>query len=140
MNATKFVVLLFIGVVCANADARQLKVVSKDTKSSLSVPKTVAANSLGAELYVSVGTGSSTSEVSQSSASRDPSGPGAAADGISSAYTTGNVYVDGTPAYAESGSGSGSQGTSEAASGTDGASARGAGTGGGSSSAVGYIP
>ena len=51
MNAMKFVVLLiFVGVVCANVGARQLEEVSKETKLGICIPKTVTANGIGAEL------------------------------------------------------------------------------------------
>ncbi|KAG2277290.1 hypothetical protein Bca52824_059845 [Brassica carinata] len=47
----KFVVfLIFVGVVCANVDARQLEEVSKKTKLGICIPKTVTTNGIGAEL------------------------------------------------------------------------------------------
>ncbi|CAN6803955.1 unnamed protein product [Brassica oleracea] len=46
MNATKFVVLLFIGVVCANVCARQFEAVSQETKSVISIHATT--NGIGA--------------------------------------------------------------------------------------------
>lgn len=54
MNATKFVVLLFIGVVCANVCARQFEAVSQETKSVISIHETT--NGIGAALSVYIGT------------------------------------------------------------------------------------
>ncbi|XP_023644074.1 uncharacterized protein LOC111832057 [Capsella rubella] len=54
MNATKFAVLLVIGVLCVNISAR---VVSKESKLGTSVSKT-AIKGIGAELDVDAGTAS----------------------------------------------------------------------------------
>ncbi|KAJ0265524.1 hypothetical protein HA466_0017950 [Hirschfeldia incana] len=79
MNATKFVVLLFIGVACANVCARQLEAVSQETKPVISIPETT--NRIGAALSVYIGTtihgpGGATAYVSALGGARSSAGGG----------------------------------------------------------------
>ncbi|WZZ86434.1 UPF0540 protein At1g62060-like [Brassica napus] len=94
MNAMKFVVLLiFVGVVCANVGVRQLEEVSKETKLGISIPKTVTTNSIGAELGRVYGvTGAYNYENSNAGAAAGPNGP--SADTSSTVYKSTYGYID----------------------------------------------
>ncbi|KAL1213265.1 hypothetical protein V5N11_028567 [Cardamine amara subsp. amara] len=130
MNATKFVVLLLIGVLCANVGARQLE----DTKLSISIPKT-SSKGIGAELDVITDNFGTISSFSSSNAAGGPSGPFAAGYGTHSKSANGTVAATGPVSTANTNTGVGSGATSGAA--TSGAGATGAGTGTGSGSATG---
>ncbi|CAH8352764.1 unnamed protein product [Eruca vesicaria subsp. sativa] len=131
MNATKFVVLLiFVGVVCANVGARQLEEVSKETKLGISIPKTVTTNGLGAELgTVIVDTYATNNENSDASAAAGPRGPSADTSGSVYKSTYGYVRAEGPNARADS--------ISYAAGGTTSGAAAGPNGAGGSSTAQG---
>ncbi|KFK40621.1 hypothetical protein AALP_AA2G020000 [Arabis alpina] len=140
MNDTNFAVLLIlIGVVCANVGARQLEGVSKETKIGVSIPKTATTNGLGAELaFVSVTTMASSYSSGDASAAASPPGPSAQARGTGSGTTYGSVYAEGPRmAYGYSSSGSGSNGTAQAAATPNGVAASDGGTSGASSTASG---
>ncbi|CAH8352780.1 unnamed protein product [Eruca vesicaria subsp. sativa] len=118
MNTTKFVVLLiFVGVVCANVGARQLEEVSKETKLGISIPKTVTTNGFGAERgSVTATTYARNSEDSNADAAAGPGGPSASGSGSVYKSTYGSVTAEGPNASANSGSyASGNSGASAAA-------------------------
>ncbi|CAN6971316.1 unnamed protein product [Brassica rapa subsp. trilocularis] len=94
MNAMKFVVLLiFVGVVCANVGARKVEEVSKETKLGISIPKTVTTNGIGAELgRVYAVTGADNYENANARAAAGPDGP--STETSSTVYKSTNGYVD----------------------------------------------
>ncbi|XP_010418197.1 PREDICTED: UPF0540 protein At1g62060-like [Camelina sativa] len=136
MNATKFSVLLVIGVLFAIVTAREVKEVSKETKLGTSVPKT-ATKGIGAELSVDVRTDSFSSGNGFSSATYSPKGPRAASSGNGFTSTGGAVSAQGRNANAASSSGSSAQGNAAAAANKNGAAARGDGSAGSASTASG---
>ncbi|KAL1213264.1 hypothetical protein V5N11_022680 [Cardamine amara subsp. amara] len=103
MNATKFVVLILIGVVCANVSAiRQPKEVSKETKVGISVPKTAITNSVGTELHVIVTSVAYNEELTGANAKIGPGGPGSKAYAGASGGSGGTVVAIGPNAVASS--------------------------------------
>ncbi|CAG7903362.1 unnamed protein product [Brassica rapa] len=105
MNATKFVVLLiFVGVVCANVGARQLDEVSQKTRFGISIPKTVTTNGIDAERIVSSGTSAYNTEYSNSNANGGASGPSSSSSGSVNKYTYGSVDADGPNARVDTSS------------------------------------
>ncbi|KAF8053188.1 hypothetical protein N665_1450s0003 [Sinapis alba] len=139
MNAMKFVVLLiFVGLVCANVGARQLEEVSKETKLGISIPKTVTTKGIGAELdYVSITTDAINTEYSNAGAAASSGGP--SADTSSQVYksTSGSVTAEGPNARATSYSYASGRTGSGAAAGPGGAGSSGNSTGVAYSSASG---
>ncbi|KAG7587935.1 hypothetical protein ISN44_As07g002950, partial [Arabidopsis suecica] len=114
MNATKFVVLLVIGVLCAIVTARQVEVVSKETKLGTSLSKTTTKG-IGAQLSAYGRTDSSSYVFSSATAFKNPKGPRADASESGSTSTTGRVFAKGHKAKVYSTSGSSSTGGSQAA-------------------------
>ncbi|CAN6931900.1 hypothetical protein Bca4012_100409 [Brassica carinata] len=105
MNATKFVVLLiFVGVVCANVGARQLDEVSQKTRFGISIPETVTTNGIDAERIVSTGTSSYNTEYTNSNANGGPSGPSSSSSGSVNKYAYEYVTADGPNARADTSS------------------------------------
>ncbi|KAJ4877383.1 hypothetical protein Rs2_42401 [Raphanus sativus] len=104
MNVMKFVVLLiFVGVVCANVGARQLQEMFKETKLGISIPKTVTTNGIGAELgLVYVTTSATNSENSNAGAAAGAGGPSASGSGTVYKSTYGTVNAEGPNARANS--------------------------------------
>ena len=128
MNAMKFVVLLiFVGVVCANVGARQLEEVSKETKLGISFPKTVTTNGIGAGLSrVYAVTSANNYENSNAGAAAGPDGPSADTSATVSKSTYGSVDAEG-PATVSAGSDSYTYGgtTAGAAADSDGSGSSG---------------
>ncbi|CAE5962441.1 unnamed protein product [Arabidopsis arenosa] len=114
MNATKFVVLLVIGVLCAIVTARQVEVVSKETKLGTSLSKTTTKG-IGAQLSAYGRTDSSSYVFSSATAFKNPKGPGANAYEGGSTYTDGIVYAKGHKAKVSSASRSKAKGEAKAA-------------------------
>ncbi|EFH64309.1 hypothetical protein ARALYDRAFT_893294 [Arabidopsis lyrata subsp. lyrata] len=123
MNATKFVVLLVIGVLCAIVTARQAEEVSKETKLGTSLPKTTTKG-IGAQLSAYGTTYSNSYVSSYARASNGPKGPDADAAEYGSTYTNGQVYAKGRKANISSKSGSKATGEAEAAANRKAAAAR----------------
>lgn len=120
MNATKFVVLLVIGVLCANVSARDE---SKETKLGTSVSKT-STKGIGAELSVNGETNSYSAVYTAASATKGPKGPRADTYESGSTYTNGRISAKGRKADASSTSRSSANGNSEAEANRKGAAAR----------------
>ncbi|CAN8324291.1 unnamed protein product [Cochlearia groenlandica] len=141
MNATKFVMLMiFIGVVCANIGARKLDGLPKDTElSMISVSKLVNTNGLGVELSEVI-VESSAYHSSTDYAEADGRGPGGPEAGaVGSTYESTNGYVRAVGPNARGSSSSNAYGegrANAAANGTD-ATADGTGYGGAGSYAEG---
>ncbi|CAL9237795.1 unnamed protein product [Arabidopsis halleri] len=114
MNATKFVVLLVIGVLCAIVTARQVEVVSKETKLGTSLSKTTTKG-IGAQLSAYGRTDSNSYVFSSTTAFKNPKGPGANAYEGGSTYTDGIVYAKGHKAKVSSESRSKAKGNAAAA-------------------------
>lgn len=130
MNVIHFVVLILIGVVCANVSAiRQPERESKETKLGISVPKTATTNGVGDQLYLTVISNVYHSEYVFSSATDGPGGPSATAYAGSSGSISGTVIVDGPNEEASSTSRAGGQASSAAGSSPSGVSARGSSSG-----------
>ncbi|XP_019085224.1 PREDICTED: UPF0540 protein At1g62060-like [Camelina sativa] len=136
MNATKFYVLLVIGILFAIVTARQVEEVSKENKLGTSAPKT-ATKGIGAELSVDAQTESTALGSGYASVNQSPKGPNAFSSGTGFTSTRGNVSAQGRNANATSTSGSGAQGSAAAAADRKGAAARGNGSAGSSSTARG---
>ncbi|KAF8053190.1 hypothetical protein N665_1450s0005 [Sinapis alba] len=139
MNAMKFVILLiFVGVVCANVGARQLEEVSKETKLGISSPKTVTTNGIGAELdLVTVFTGADNYENSNAGATAGLNGPSADTSSTVTKTTSGSVTAQGPNTSAGSYSNVYGGTSSGAAAGPNGAGSGGTAYGGASSGASG---
>ena len=138
MNATKFVVLLiFVGVVCANVGARQLDEVSQKTRFGVSIPKTVTSNGIDAERIVSSGTSSYNTEYTNSNANGGASGPSSSTSGSVNKYTYGYVNADGPNARVDTSSYTYGAAGSNAAAGPNGAGGNGEASGNAYSSASG---
>ncbi|CAL9237826.1 unnamed protein product [Arabidopsis halleri] len=123
MNATKFVVLLVIGVLCAIVTARHVEEVSKETKLGTSLPKTTTKG-IGAQLFAFGRTDSNSYVSSYARATNGPKGPDADAAEYGSTYTNGQVYAKGRKARVSSSSGSKATGKAEAAASRKAAAAR----------------
>ncbi|XP_019085670.1 PREDICTED: UPF0540 protein At1g62060-like, partial [Camelina sativa] len=129
LNATKFSVLLVIGILFAIVTARQVEEVSKENKLGTSAPKT-ATKGIGAELSVDAQTDSTSTGSGFASVTKSPKGPSAFSSGTGFTSTRGNVSAQGRNANASSSSGSSAQGNAAAAANRKGAAARGDGSGG----------
>ncbi|XP_010418175.1 PREDICTED: UPF0540 protein At1g62000-like [Camelina sativa] len=136
MNATTFVVLLVIGVLCANVRARVDVDESKETKLGTSMSKS-ATKGIGAELSVTAQTNSTSYGTGYASVTKSPKGPSAFSDGNGYTDTNGAVSARGRNANASSTSGSAARGSAAAAADRRGAAARGNGSAGSSSTARG---
>ncbi|XP_010473434.1 PREDICTED: UPF0540 protein At1g62060-like [Camelina sativa] len=136
MNATKFSVLLVIGILFAIVTARQVEEVSKENKLGTSAPKT-ATKGIGAELSVDVRTGSTSTGSGFASVTKSPKGPSAFSSGTGFTTTNGAVSAQGRNAAASSSSGSNAQGNAAAAANRNGAAARGDGSAASASTASG---
>ncbi|CAE5962454.1 unnamed protein product [Arabidopsis arenosa] len=123
MNATKFVVLLVIGVLCAIVTARHVKEVSEETKLGTSLPKTTTKG-IGAQLFAYGTTNSNSYVSSYARSSSGPKGPDANAAEYGSAYTSGQVYAKGRKAKISSKSSSKATGEAAAAATRKAAAAR----------------
>ncbi|KAG7587957.1 hypothetical protein ISN44_As07g003170, partial [Arabidopsis suecica] len=123
MNATKFVVLLVIGVLCAIVTARHVEEVSEETKLGTSLPKTTTKG-IGAQLFAYGTTYSSSNVYSSARAFKNPKGP--EADAYENGYTStsGQVYAKGRKARISSKSSSKATGEAEAAASRKAAAAR----------------
>jgi len=114
MNATKFVVLLVIGILCAIVTARQVEEVSKETKLGTSLPKSTNKG-IGAQLSAAGLTYSASSVSSSASAFNNPKGPGASASESGYTSTIGQVIAKGRKARVSSASASAATGEAAAA-------------------------
>ncbi|KAL9310350.1 hypothetical protein AtEden1_Chr1g0061311 [Arabidopsis thaliana] len=114
MNATKFVVLLVIGVLCAIVTARQVEDVSTETKFGTSLPKTTTKG-IGAQLSATGTTFSDSNVVSYASGFNNPKGPGANAFESANTFTSGQVTAKGRKARVSSTSASAAEGDAAAA-------------------------
>jgi len=114
MNATKFVVLLVIGILCAIVTARQVEEVSKETKLGTSLPKSTNKG-IGAQLSAAGLTYSGSSVSSSASAFNNPKGPGASASESGYTSTIGQVIAKGRKARVSSASASAATGEAAAA-------------------------
>ncbi|CAA0308831.1 unnamed protein product [Arabidopsis thaliana] len=114
MNATKFVVLLVISVLCAIVTARQVEEVSKETKLGTSLPKSTNKG-IGAQLSAAGLTYSASSVSSSASAFNNPKGPGASASESGYTSTIGQVIAKGRKARVSSASASAAKGEAAAA-------------------------
>ncbi|CAA7046701.1 unnamed protein product [Microthlaspi erraticum] len=134
MNATKFVVLLFIGVVCttANVGARKLEEVPKEAKLGISIPETATTNSVGTQLSVSIGNYVGGQGYSNSNADNGAGGASSSTSNAGSGYSSGYLLADGTNENAYLGASAGGQGNSNAEAGAGGAASGGYGSGYGS--------
>ncbi|KAG7584924.1 hypothetical protein ISN45_Aa02g003070 [Arabidopsis thaliana x Arabidopsis arenosa] len=128
MNATKFVVLLVIGVLCAIVTARQVEVVSKETKLATSLSITTTKG-IGAQLSAYGRTDSNSYVSSYATATNGRKGPDA--DAYEGGYTStkGEVYAKGHKARVSSASNSTAKGEAAAAATRKAAAARAKGSG-----------
>jgi len=114
MNATKFVVLLVIGILCAIVTARQVKDLSTETKLGASLPKTTTKG-IGAQLSATGTTYSTSSVVSYANGFNNPKGPGANSFESANTFTSGQVTAKGRKARVSSTSASAAEGDAAAA-------------------------
>ncbi|KAG7650259.1 hypothetical protein AtNW77_Chr1g0061631 [Arabidopsis thaliana] len=114
MNATKFSVLLVIGVLCAIVTARQVEEVSKETKLGISTPKTTIQG-VGAQLSTRGRTFSNSGGSSFARATHGRKGPEADASEGGFTSTGAEIIAKGRKTKVSSKSASVSQGGSKAA-------------------------